>query len=423
MPPPLSSPLPPTHSRIFVPLLLAGVRLLHTEEVAPRGVASERPSAFLRFTAPLLARGRLSLSGVSALQRVISDGAALLSSSSVSLLWALERLSSADGYAPAFKRRCCSFSWATGWLPSLLSTLLLSALVFPSLQARICPCHIRLPSARPPWLPPTLDFPNPRAQRRRARPPLLPTALDFPTLRASPRPRRAQLRSARPPRCPSLRATLLSALRRAGGGLSPLGADTVPFTPAVLPDAPVEGPSVPPPPRPASPTEDASSDVASAPVNRPEFQELFRLHSAAIRAALRALDAVDLSAEMRSRCGARAGPEGRKATCGAGAKEPKRGREQRRRGQHPQWFPTQAPKPAAGLTHLLAQANLAGATAWAPDAAPPTASPPGADRRAERATSLSAWASCRPPAPPSWPAHLPRSLGPPSQPSTELLAC
>ena len=81
-------------------------------------------------------------SGASALQRVISDGAALPSGSSVSLLWAPERLSSSDGYAPAFAQEALLLlSWATGWLPSLLSTLLLSALGFPNLRARHHSCR------------------------------------------------------------------------------------------------------------------------------------------------------------------------------------------------------------------------------------------------------------------------------------------
>ena len=88
-----------THSWIFVPLLLAG-----TEEVWRQCVEAAwcpcTPCSTCSVTAGLQPRPP-------------HCGA-----SSNSLRWALERLSSPDGYGlPLLKRRCCN-SLATGWLPS-----------------------------------------------------------------------------------------------------------------------------------------------------------------------------------------------------------------------------------------------------------------------------------------------------------------
>ena len=59
-------------------------------------------------------------------------------------------------HPPSLKRRCCSFSWATGWLPSLLSTLLLCpGLSEPTGQNLLatpgCPA-LGPPCSPPPWI-------------------------------------------------------------------------------------------------------------------------------------------------------------------------------------------------------------------------------------------------------------------------------
>ena len=78
------------------------------------------------------------------------------------------------------KRRCCNFSWATGWLPA---------------------CSARC--FYPPW-----TF---RTRRPSARP------LDFLNLKASPRPRHAQLFSCRAPHCPLRRLGVPPRPRPFGG--------------------------------------------------------------------------------------------------------------------------------------------------------------------------------------------------------------
>ena len=157
--------------------------------------------------------------------------------------------------------------------------------------------------------------------------------------------------------------------------------------------------------------------MASAPVNPPEFQEPPRLHSAAIRAALRALDAVDLSECLSRKVLVLQSPppfaKGQlrlalglalEAIEDAGHDAVALSRAWalwllvprmllfRLPGQRvlrkPEWRDRVSALNAGRWAHLLAQANLAGATVSASEAAPPAASPPSADRRAERATSL-----------------------------------
>ena len=119
----------------------------------------------------------------------------------------------------------------------------------------------------------------------------LPTTLDFATPRATTRPCRAQLPSARPPRCPSRRAALLGAPPSSPPRRQPslLGADTVPITPAVLPEA-----------RPFRRHRAQRHPLRPPPATWPvplSTRPSFRSHPGCL-AALRALDAVDLSERL-----------------------------------------------------------------------------------------------------------------------------
>ena len=217
---------------------------------------------------------------------------------------------------------------------------------------------------------------------------------------------------------------------------SPRAVDAVPITPAVLPHGPVAGPSVLPPSHPASDTADAAANVAGAPVNPSEFQEPPRLHSAAIRAALRTLDSVDLSECLSRKVLVLQSPpafaKGQPLSLFCSPCFASAGIEPCVGGHGRCWTRRCCSVPCLGSLALAAPhvalppsvcfANLSGATASplsmlaaghtflpkptarvmasAPEAAPAAVTPsalPSADRRAG---PLSAWGSCRrPPAP------------------------